>query len=291
MSCYVNTCLQLLATDVDFVDSLEKHRCRASCVACNLRHDLCTGASIREPFVPLIHRRSQDLEMAGAPRWSARQQQDVSEFVQAIARGLDTCERAGATRADFYRRFGNRLEDRIDCTHCGLVRDWKVEETETVVLRLKAWFPGCDLGEAIRREYATENLDAQYRCDRCGQRGTSSRSWRFAHLAPSLLIAIDRTQFGVGMQEAEKRTGRVRLPKMLPLETAHASVRYGLVAAACHLGERANAGHWVTWRRGPTVNEGSMPWAIDDDERRRAPLPSDNLEEQVAIAVYCCEAH
>ena len=125
VSCYVNTCLQVLATDVDFVDSLEKHSCGASCVACNLRHDLCTGASIREPFVPLIHRRSQDLEMAGAPRWSARQQQDVSEFVQAIARGLDTCERAGATRADFYRRFGNRLADRIDCTHCGLVRDWK----------------------------------------------------------------------------------------------------------------------------------------------------------------------
>ena len=66
--------------------------------------------------------------MAGFPTWSAPQQQDVSEFVQAIARGLDTCERAGATREDFYRCFGNRLEDRIDCTHCGFVRDWQVEK-------------------------------------------------------------------------------------------------------------------------------------------------------------------
>ena len=254
VSCYVNTRLQLLATDVTFVEMVQKHTCDASCVACSLRHDLCTGASIRAPFVPRIHLRSKDLEMAGFPTWSAPQQQDVSEFVQAIARGLDTCEHAGTTRGDFYRCFGNRLEDRIDCTHCGFVRDWQVEKTDTVLLRLKAWFPGCDISEAIKREYETENLDAQYRCDRCGQRGSSTRSWRFARLAPCLLISIDRTQFRAGMQVPKKRVGRVKLPDMLPLETSHARVRYGLVAAACHIGASANAGHWVTWRRGPGLS-------------------------------------
>merc|ERR1711879_344488 len=100
VSCYVNTCLQILATDVTFVEMFQKHSCDASCVACNLRHDLITGASICAPFVPRIHVRSRDLEMAGAPSWTAAQQQDVGELVQAIARGLDTCDHAQMTRAD-----------------------------------------------------------------------------------------------------------------------------------------------------------------------------------------------
>ena len=42
---------------------------------------------------------------------------------------------------------------------------------------------------------------------------------------------------------------------------------------------------------GHTVDEHSMPWTIDDDAQHYAPMPSDNLEEQVAIAVYCCDTH
>merc|ERR1711940_29369 len=93
------------------------------------------------------------------------------------------------------------------------------------------------------------------------------------------------------MQVPQKRAGRVRLPDHMPLETAHTRGQHGLVAAACHQGARANTGHWVTWRRGHTVDEPSMPWTIDDDAKRRVPKPSDNLEEQVAIAVYCSETH
>ena len=79
------------------------------------------------------------------------------------------------------------------------------------------------------------------------------------------------------------------------MHTAHGTVQYKLVAAACHRGVQAGSGHWLTWRRGHTVGQPSEEWIIDDDEDRRLPNENqyleDRLEEQVAVAVYCCDLH
>ena len=171
-------------------------------------------------------------------------------------------------------RFGNRVQDRLDCTHCGHVRDWQSETSDSVFLRVTKWSPGCVLTDAIARELATENVGAEYRCEECGERGTTTRSWRYLRLAPCLFISVDRTHFDMGMPTPQKRLGRVKLPDTMSLHTAHGTVQYKLVAAACHRGAQAGSGHWLTWRRGHTVGQPSVSWIIDDDERRR--LPSGN---------------
>ena len=130
-SCYANTTLQLFGTDSDFARILEEHTCEAQCIFCHLKHDLQRHALTPAPFVPRLHLRSVDLEMPGAPQWSNGQQQDVSEFAQAIIRGIDRCANADSLRADFYNRFGNRVQDLLGCTHCGHVRDWRSETSDS----------------------------------------------------------------------------------------------------------------------------------------------------------------
>ena len=141
-SCYANTCLQLFGTDSAFVQTLEEHTCESQCIFCHLKHDLQRYASTPVPFVPRLHLRSVDLEMPGAPEWSNGEQQDVSEFAQAIIRGIERCANADSLRADFYNRFGNRVQDRLDCTHCGHVRDWRSEDSDSVFTRGIKWSPG-----------------------------------------------------------------------------------------------------------------------------------------------------
>ena len=131
-SCYANTSLQLFGTDSAFVQTLEEHTCEAQCIFCHLKHDLQRHASTPVAFVPRLHLRSVELEMPGAPEWSNGEQQDVSEFAQAIIRGIDRCANADSLRADFYNRFGNRVQDRLGCTHCGHVRDWRSETSDSV---------------------------------------------------------------------------------------------------------------------------------------------------------------
>ena len=113
-------------------------------------------------------------------------------------------------------------------------------------LRVTKWSPGCVLTDAIARELATENVGAEYRCDECGKRGTTTRSWRYLQLAPCLFISVDRTQFHMGTPTPQKRLGRVKLPDTMSLHTAHGTVQYKLVAAACHRGAEASSGHWLT---------------------------------------------
>ena len=110
-SCYANTSLQLFGTDSAFVQTLERHTCESQCLFCHLKHDLQQHASTPAPFVPRLHLRSVDLEMPGAPEWSNGEQQDVSEFAQAIIRGIDRCANADSLRADF--TIGLEIECRI----------------------------------------------------------------------------------------------------------------------------------------------------------------------------------
>ena len=85
-------------------------------------------------------------------------QEDVTEFLQAIIRGIDRCAGADTIREDFYNRFGNRMQDRLDCMHCGHVRDWRSEDSGSVCVRATKWYPGGVLTDALARKFATENV-------------------------------------------------------------------------------------------------------------------------------------
>ena len=100
-SCYANTSLQLLGTDDAFVHSLERHTCESQCIFSHLKHDLQRRAQTPAAFVPRLHLRSVELEMPGAPEWSNGAQEDVSEFLQAITRGIDRCADAETFREEF----------------------------------------------------------------------------------------------------------------------------------------------------------------------------------------------
>ena len=74
-SCYINACLQMLGTDLDFLRVLREHSCDDPCVACRLRMDLVDRTT--DPviaFLPetAIHRAS--LEGLGTAKWSLNQQ-------------------------------------------------------------------------------------------------------------------------------------------------------------------------------------------------------------------------
>ena len=249
---------------------------------CDLRDDYhCDRAGLAHSFVPRLKHNCVALEMAGAPRWSAGEQQDVSEFLQALVRVMDRSIASPEVAVQFYERFGIVLQTRIQCAACTWQSDWVSDgDTASFILRIKRWTPGCNLADAVQRELSQEDL-ADYTCPHCSAVGSSARLWRFARLPPFLFIQIDRVQHSGHGAAAAKRRGCVRLPLALPLTCFEESAEYSLVAVACHSGASPNVGHWVTWRRGLTVNSESVPWLIDDDDNRRLPGVAASLQENL----------
>lgn len=286
-SCYLNTTLQLLGTDSVFVSSLAGHHCEHGCLACALREDLRPRDSLEplRPFYPQTLAQRIFLERPGLPRWTLGEQADVNEFLSALQLGLDDCAAARSVADALYDRLGVVREQQIHCGHCGYSSSWMVDgEYAALTLPVRRWLPGQDLQDAIAAELSQEQLDGNYRCTVCRQGGTSSRLWRMSRLPPCLLVVVDRVQ-----TDHCKRAGQVQLPDVLPLSTPLGSVRYQLLAAACHKGSHARTGHWVTWRAGVTVGA-DAPWLIEDDSERRLPRTGgalqDDLRADVSIAMY-----
>ncbi|CAK0816781.1 unnamed protein product, partial [Prorocentrum cordatum] len=102
---------------------------------------------------------------------------------------------------------------------------------------------------SLLRAYLGEEALPGYRCDACGEAGTSRRRWRVARPPEQLVVTLNRFAFTASGGQ-EKVDAHVAASKVLDLPVAdgdgrETSAAYSLYAIVNHIGSSPRCGHYI----------------------------------------------
>ena len=110
----------------------------------------------------------------------------------------------------------------------------------STILELHSWNSGESLDDVIKTNMKDVFSDGGL-CEQCQQQTLIGQQRRFSDLGDMLLLHIDRAA-----ENEVRRTGAVRLPQKLPLESEIGMKEFQLVVVGCHYGISCRSGHWIT---------------------------------------------
>ncbi|CAB9496790.1 Inactive ubiquitin carboxyl-terminal hydrolase 17-like protein [Seminavis robusta] len=141
-----------------------------------------------------------------------------------------------------------------------------------------------DVSSAFQRFARVENLDAQYKCEKCGKGGRATKQSRLASIPPILTLHLKRFRYGgdargpsPAFATSNRRTksgsakieGHIKFDLVFDLrpyltdelQSKHKKMFCRLFAVIVHAGKNSHSGHYVSYVRNITKNEW---WKMDD---------------------------
>ena len=165
-----------------------------------------------------------------------------------------------------------------------------------------------DVQTAFQRFARAEELDAGYKCEKCGKVGRATKQSHLASIPPILTLQLKRFRYGDGRGVAPaptgRRTGRSEVNQLLghsndfwtagksgsakieghikfdlffdlkpyltpKLQGQHSNMYCRLFAVIVHAGKNSHSGHYIAYVRNVSKNEW---WKMDDGRVTAAPL-------------------
>jgi ubiquitin C-terminal hydrolase len=208
--------------------------------------------------------------------------------------------------------FRGTVESNVQCTACG-ASSQTLDPIEDIGLEVTSASTSTSLADvqtALQRYARAENLDAGYKCEKCGQLGTATKQSRLASVPPILTLHLKRFRYGdsgsagnslrrSGRSEVYQLTGNTSGPSgsskiegplkfeiafdlqpyLTPaLQEQHKSCLCRLFAVLVHAGKNSHSGHYFSY----VLNMAKNEWSKMDDNR----ITPVSLDEVLSAEAY-----
>ncbi|KAK0426078.1 hypothetical protein QR680_009529 [Steinernema hermaphroditum] len=248
-SCYVNSFLQICFNDLTLRQCIFDWRPDQKYVKSDFsRMDIQAVMNcLQELFVTM---QITPYEDASAQKLVEllqldNEQHDAIEFTMlffdALDRNLAAHPNGEHTRRIIRKSYEGRVQETISC-ECGKTKSNGITTLRSVqlaIIGIKS------LTQAIEKYFTPEVL-TDYRCDMCGNVGTTTKVCELVELPPVLMVSLNRYSF-----DSQGRNKKVTSPLQFPktLETRKfasnlSSWQYDLCAVMIHEGPNTDSGHY-----------------------------------------------
>ncbi|KAL9585590.1 MAG: hypothetical protein Q9203_004185 [Teloschistes exilis] len=250
-------------------DAFEK-RMESSLSVCVGRHleMMATSAKDGKPTTirPLL--RSFGKFNENNAEYDGRQQQEVYDFFEKLIQQLgEEEERSGGDKQNMPRvegLFGGKTMALMECDTCGSKRESAVVQASSLQFQVPRRKGPVALEECLDGAFVKDR-PADYKCDVCGQKDTSSKRDAVKEWGQYLVInggrALTKTKIATKITIPSHLNLAKHMPDYKPIPANASGIdkaiyhfeseryRYEVIAVVQHHGTRKNAGHYTTHRK------------------------------------------